>query len=239
VVAFAAGAVVIALLLPSTPAVVSDDPGTASVGAWAALRWALGRAETRFAVVLIASAHAVMVMVMVMTPVHMQHHGMSLELVAVVISLHVLGMYALSPVFGALADRWGARTVAVLGMAILVLAATLGVFAAGDGHGSTLTAIALTFLGLGWSACIIASSATLTAVSGDEVRVPLQGATDAGMNYAGAAAAALAGPILAVGGFTAVNIAALVLLLPAVIAAAAARRARRPVADEATTTLAG
>src|SRR5699024_12100330 len=51
--------------------------------------------------------------------------------------------------------------------------------------------VALTVLGLGWSACLISASALLAGVSSDEVRVPLQGATDAGMNYAGAAVAAL------------------------------------------------
>lgn len=199
---------------PSPP--VDVDDGRA-VGALAALRWAGGHPVARFAVVLIAVAHATMVMVMVMTPLHMQHNGMSLELVGIVISLHVLGMYALSPVFGALADRFGGVRVACLGIAILALAVVLGLAAASSGEDSRLTAVALTVLGLGWSASLISASSLLAGVASDRVRVPLQGATDAGMNYAGAAAAALAGPILALGGFRAVNLAAAVLLVPAVV----------------------
>ncbi|WP_154794131.1 MFS transporter [Occultella kanbiaonis] len=221
---------------PSATAPAGPDPTAAvgsavtprPVGAIAALRWAGRHPVARFAVVLIACAHSVMVMVMVMTPLHMQHHGMSLELVGIVISLHVLGMYALSPVFGWLADRWGAVHTAIGGMVILVVAVALGFLAAalaaggaehaehgGDGGGSTLTAVALTILGIGWSACIISASSLLAGVSSDEVRIPLQGATDAGMNYAGALAAALAGPILAFGDFRGVNVAAVIILIPA------------------------
>ena len=45
----------------------------------------------------IAVGHVVMVMVMVMTPVHMQHVDVTLQIVGLVISVHILGMYAFSP----------------------------------------------------------------------------------------------------------------------------------------------
>ncbi|MEN3535132.1 MFS transporter [Microbispora sp. ZYX-F-249] len=227
VVSFALAGAVVAVFLrpavrPSGPA--AGSPRTA--GSATALRWAAAHPVARFAVVLVAVAHATMVMVMVMTPLHMQHHGMSLRLVGVVISLHVLGMYAFSPVFGWLADRLGAVRTACAGMLMLVAAVVLGFVAASAPEGSALTALALTVLGMGWSASMISGSALLTGAAPDHVRVPLQGATDAGMNYAGAAAAALAGPILAAGGFRAVNVAAAVILVPAVAAAAALRRGR-------------
>ena len=221
-VAFGLAACGIAVLYrPSPPGAPdpADDPVETpqAVGTMAALRWAAEHPTARFAVVLIAVAHAVMVMVMVMTPLHMQHNGMSLSLVGVVISVHVLGMYLFSPLFGWLADRHGAVRVAVGGLGTLALAVALGLLAAVGGESRVLTTAALTVLGIGWSACLISASSLLAGVSADHVRVPLQGATDAGMNYAGAAAAALAGPILAVGGFGAVNIAAAVLLVPAAV----------------------
>ncbi|MGI5154167.1 MFS transporter [Microbispora sp. CA-102843] len=239
VVSFALAGAVVALFLrqpavrSSAPAAGEADKSREPVGAVAALRWAAADPAARFAVVLIAVAHAMMVMVMVMTPLHMQHHGMSLQLVGVVISLHVLGMYAFSPVFGWLADRLGAVRTACAGMLMLAAAVVLGFVAASASEGSTLTALALTVLGVGWSASMISGSALLTGAASDRVRVPLQGATDAGMNYAGAAAAALAGPILAAGGFRAVNIAAAVILAPAVAAAAAVLRRGGAAADEA------
>ncbi|MEU7880995.1 MFS transporter [Microbispora bryophytorum] len=233
VVSFALAGVVVAVFLrpgarSSAPVTGEADTNQAdtgqAVGAVAALRWAAADPAARFAVVLVAVAHAMMVMVMVMTPLHMQHHGMSLQLVGVVISVHVLGMYALSPVFGWLTDRLGAVRMACAGMLMLATAVALGFVAASAAEGSALTALALTVLGLGWSASVISASALLTGTAADHVRVPLQGATDAGMNYAGAAAAALAGPILAAGGFHAVNVAAAVILVPAVAAATAAVR---------------
>ncbi|WP_405394788.1 MFS transporter [Microbispora hainanensis] len=217
---------------PAAPASGEAVTSARAVGAVAALRWAAADPAARFAVVLIAVAHAMMVMVMVMTPLHMQHHGMSLQLVGVVISLHVLGMYALSPVFGWLADRIGAVRTACGGMLLLVAAVTLGFVAASAGEGSTLTALALIVLGLGWSVSLISASALLAGTAADDVRVPLQGATDAGMNYAGAAAAALAGPILAAGGFQAVNVAAAAILVPAVAAAIAVLRRGRAATKE-------
>ena len=191
-----------------------------------------------------AVAHAVMIMVMVMTPVHMQHGGMSLQLVGIVISLHVLGMFALSPVFGWLADRFGPLRVAVGGMVLQAAAVVLGFAAAAmvpdvgahAGHGAAapavdtevLTAVALVLLGLGWSACVIASSAVLASVAEPHVKLPLQGATDALMNYFGAGSAALAGPLLAWGGFQAVNTAGAILLVPAVVTVILAVRAPKP-----------
>lgn len=220
-------------------------------GALAALRWAWARPRARFAVVTTAVAHGVMIMVMVMTPVHMQHGGMSLQLVGIVISLHVLGMFAFSPVFGWLADRFGPLRVAVGGIGLQAAAVALGFTAAAlapdvapdagahAGHGAAapaldaevLTAVALVLLGLGWSACLIASSAVLASVAEPHVKLPLQGATDALMNYFGAASAALAGPLLAWGGFEAVNTAGAVLLAPAVVTVILAVRSSRPVPD--------
>ncbi|WP_454850576.1 MFS transporter [Promicromonospora soli] len=213
-------------------------------GALTALRWAWAHPQARFAVVTTAVAHGVMIMVMVMTPVHMLHGGMSLQLVGIVISLHVLGMFALSPVFGWLADRFGPLRVAVGGMVLQGTAVVLGFTAATlvpdagahAGHGAAepaldtevLTAVALVLLGLGWSACVIASSAVLASVAEPHVKLPLQGATDALMNYFGAGSAALAGPLLAWGGFQAVNTAGAVLLVPAVVTVILAVRAPNP-----------
>jgi len=209
----------------AAPASVPSSAPVHPVGAVGALRWAARHPVACFAVVLITAAHATMVMVMAMTPLHMHHDGMSLEVVGVVISAHIMGMYALSPVFGWLTDRYGALRVAIGGIGIFAAAIALGLVAAA-GAGLAATMAALVLLGLGWSASLIASSAMLAGVDSGSVRVPLQGATDALMNYAGAAAAAVAGPVLALGGFRAVNLVALGLLVPAVVLAVVAVRRR-------------
>ena len=211
----------------ASPASAPSSAPVHPVGATGALRWAARHPVACFAVVLITVAHATMVMVMAMTPLHMHHDGMSLELVGIVISAHILGMYALSPVFGWLADRYGALHVAIGGLGIFAAAITLGLVAAA-GARLAVTMSALVLLGLGWSASLIASSAMLAGVDSGSVRVPLQGATDALMNYAGAGAAAVAGPVLALDGFRGVNLVALVLLVPAAVLAVVAVRRRGP-----------
>ena len=54
----------------------------------------------RYATAAIVGAHGVMVSIMAMTPIHLLHHGATLTIVGLTISLHIAGMYALSPVFG-------------------------------------------------------------------------------------------------------------------------------------------
>ncbi|MDO5534596.1 MAG: MFS transporter [Propionibacteriaceae bacterium] len=183
-------------------------------GALAALGWAFRHPVARFAVVLLITAHAVMVGLMSMTPVHLGGHGQHLTVIGFVISLHILGMYALSPVFGWLADRIGPMRTALLGLATLG-AAALTAFA-GQDH-LTLVMVALVLLGLGWSASTIAASVLLAGVDAGDVRVPLQGATDALMSYGGAAAALLSGPVLVLIGYGGLALSALALLAPAVV----------------------
>ena len=74
-------------------------------------------------------AHAVMIAVMVMTPLHMDHGGATLEIIGVVISLHVLGMYAFAPLVGCAADGGAAcrcwPSAAVMLLVALVLSGAL------------------------------------------------------------------------------------------------------------------
>lgn len=213
---------VVAATLPRGTTTGGGPTQRRAVSAPAALRWALGHPVARYAVVLSAVAHGVMVGVMSMTPVSLHGHGHGLQVVGLVVSLHVLGMFALSPLFGWLSDRLGPVRVSILGLGILLLALALGVLAASGQL--ALTATAMVLLGVGWSASIISASALLAGLDSGEVRVPLQGASDALMNYVAAGAAALGGPVMAVLGYGGLNIGAGLLLVPAVVAAVAAVR---------------
>jgi MFS family permease len=173
--------------------------------------------EARVAVLAITAAHAVMVGVMVMTPVHMEDHGAALRLVGLTISLHIAGMYALSPVMGALADRFGRRRVVLAGFAQLSVAALLA--ATGDPTGSVWFQGGLVLLGTGWSACLIAGSAWLTDTVPSDERPGVQGLSDVAMNLAGAVGGTLAGIVLALAGYRALAFGALLLLVAPAIAA--------------------
>ena len=147
----------------------------------------------RYAIVVVAAAHGVMVSVMAMTPVHLLHHGATLTIIGVTISLHIAGMYALAPVFGILADRWGRMPTILLGQALLAASLVLAFL----GQDSTVAVtFALVLLGLGWSAATVAGAALLTEASDEARRTRRQGLSDTVMSLVGAGGAIAAGVIL-------------------------------------------
>lgn len=130
----------------------------AKVGAFS--REIAGNRQARYAAISLLGAHMVMVSVMTMTPVHMNHQGSGIEIIGLTISLHVLGMYGLSPLMGLGADRLGERTIILLGTALLVLAVALGALAP---HNIPAMVASLILLGVGWSATFVAASALFAA----------------------------------------------------------------------------
>lgn len=147
----------------------------------------------------IAVGHVVMVMVMVMTPVHMAHVDVTLQLIGLVISVHVAGMYALSPVVGASVDRFGRIPVIVAGFGILVISCVVSGLAPADNV--VLLGIGLFLLGLGWSCTLIAGSTLVTDATSPEERPSVQGLSDLVMNAAGALGGAVAGVVVLVGSY--------------------------------------
>ncbi|GAA1959745.1 MFS transporter [Microbacterium deminutum] len=147
----------------------------------------------RYAIFAVAAAHGVMVSIMAMTPVHLLHHGASLTVIGLTISLHVAGMFALSPVFGILADRLGRVPTILLGQVLLAAALVTASF----GQESTVfVTVALVLLGLGWSATTVAGSTLLTEASSEAQRTRRQGLSDLTMSLVAAFGAILAGVIL-------------------------------------------
>ncbi|MEW1626551.1 MFS transporter [Streptomyces sp. NPDC089173] len=168
-------------------------------------------------------SHTAMVSIMVMTPVHLGGHGAGLQLIGLVISGHIAGMYAFSPVMGWLADRFGRLSVIGLAVGLLSCAALLA-GTAGPRHGQT--ALGLFVLGLGWSAGMIAGSALLTDSVPQDARAAVQGLSDLTMNAAAGIGGATAGVIVAQWGYGPLNAVGAALLLP--VAALALRRSMRP-----------
>lgn len=149
-----------------------------------------------FAIASISIGHIVMVSVMVMTPVHMAHVDVTLTVIGLVISVHVAGMYALSPLVGFLSDSLGRKRVIQIGTLIL-LAACL-VAGRSPGTSAIPLGIGLFLLGLGWSCTLIAGSALLSESVNEALLPSAQGASDLMMNLVGAMGGALAGVIIAV-----------------------------------------
>jgi len=180
--------------------------GTRSHGGLAIVR---SNPLARYAVAVVALSHATMVALMSMAPVHLTEHGASLTIVGLTISLHVAGMYALSPVFGALADRVGRMPVILSGQTLLL--ASLALFWLAGDNATAMTA-GLILLGLGWSASVVAGSALIAEAVGVHERAALQGFSDLSMNAAGALGGALAGPVLLLVGYSGLGLAAMALV---------------------------
>ena len=153
------------------------------------------------AMLVMALGHLVMVSVMVMTPIHMQHGHAELEVIGFVISMHILGMFALSPLVGAAVDRWGPASVAMTGGVILTLAALLA--SRSQAGWSGLLLVALFLLGVGWSCTLVSGSTLLTSVVTTDERPATQGLADVLMGLAGAAGGVAAGVVVGSLGYSA------------------------------------
>jgi MFS family permease len=242
VVAATAFAIAVGVLVVGLPRLPRPDVDRAEVlpvarvSTATVLRLVWQQPQARLGVVALGAANAVMVGVMVMTPVHLGGHGATLEVVGVVISLHIAGMYAASPLFGWLADRRGAATGIVVGLVLLVAALAVG-GTAGSGVVEETSALShagiglsLLLLGLGWSACLVSGSTLLARAfdSTDPRARTLQGASDLVMGGAGVAAGALSGPVLAAFAYPGLTVVAVAPLLLVVWCLAAVRRPGRP-----------
>lgn len=142
----------------------------------------------------VAIGHLVMVGVMVMTPVHMKQVDVTLTIIGLVISIHILGMFAFSPLVGWLSDKLGRVRSIQIGVLLLIAA----VVTAGTAQGMNTWQLGsgLFMLGLGWSFTLIAGSTLLSESVDDEVRSSTQGTSDLIMNLMGAAGGAVAGVII-------------------------------------------
>lgn len=178
---------------------------------WAELRT---NEYARYALIAILTAQTVMVAVMTMTPVHVAHQGGSVTIVGITISLHIAGMYGLSPVVGFMTDRYGHRVTIVIGIVIFLASLIIG---AGIPDDTGAIMVSLILLGVGWSFVNVGGSALFAAVVSNQTRASSQGGVDALANLFGATAAFAAGPLLAVSSFTALNVLSIIVLVPLII----------------------
>ncbi|NGO81603.1 MFS transporter [Streptomyces sp. YC504] len=229
---FVVSAVLVAVLLRPDPLLAARalDPEANGSPQSRSLRAGLAAVaaspKARLALVTVAVSHTAMVSIMSMTPVDLGHHGADIDLIGLVISGHIAGMYAFSPVMGRLSDRLGRLSVIALAVSLLAVAALLA-GTAGPNH--TQTAIGLFVLGLGWSAGLVSGSALLTDSVPQPARAAAQGLSDLTMNTAAGVGGAAAGLIVAQASYAWLNLIAAVLLLPlAALAVLTPRRSRRP-----------
>lgn len=183
-------AAVLATRLPPVAASADASP--------ARLRDLRGMPAARPALAVMVIAQVVMVAVMTATPLAMHMGGQGLDAVGMALSAHTFGMFALSPVTGWLADRFGPRPVMLAGLATLAAAASLAAAAGGSGW---LRTAALFLLGYGWNLGFIGGSAHLARDLPALERVRVEGAVDGGVWAAAAIASLCSTTLLAAAGY--------------------------------------
>ena len=158
----------------------------------------IGRsAGARLGLAAMAVSQAAMVGVMAMTPPHMEDHGHD-DLSALVIAVHILGMFGLAPLVGRYVDRVGPVRAIQVGAVVLGTGTVATVVA---GYVPALMFVGLFALGLGWSIGLIGGSTVLTGSVPEWSRVEVQGTADLAMSLSGAMAAFGSGLVKEAAGF--------------------------------------
>lgn len=152
------------------------------------------------AVAALIAGQATMVLIMTMTPLHLTSHHHGLGTVGVVISGHVFGMFALSPISGWISQRIGHLPTIFLGTGVLIVASLLAGLAPPERD--DILFVALFLLGWGWNLGFVAGSALLS--SGVELaeRARVQGVADAVIWTTSALASLGSGAVVAAAGFS-------------------------------------
>ena len=237
---FGLSTLLLVLLLRPDPAVIARTvlgrPGTVvdapRIGVRAALPVIRSQPAARLGIAATAIGHVVMVGVMAMAPVHVRSAGHAathtLRIVGILLSAHIAGMFAFSPVFGWLTDRIGRRAVVAVGVALLLAACAVTGTA---GYASAQLTAGLMLLGLGWSATMVAGSTMLSDAVPGELRPSAQGLSDLTMGLAGASAGALSGVVVQTWGYPTLTLLAATATAPLI--GLLFSRARKAGAQEA------
>jgi MFS family permease len=185
-VGFAVAALNTAWRLRPDPLLVSRagapvDESRTPVRLVATIRGIMRRPSTRLALLAMVISQITMVAVMAMTPLHLRLHGHE-TVSAFVVSLHIAGMFAFSPLVGRFSDRHG-RLPTILTGAVLLVAATFLASVSGDVE--QLLFPSLWLLGLGWNFGLIGGSSYLIDGTPPAERIPVQGTADLLMSFCG------------------------------------------------------
>lgn len=245
VVLFSMSALVVFLRLRPDPLVVvgGTDPHAERARPLRAVRVSYGEIRrSRRAVLGLASmagSQAAMVAVMTMTPPHMKDHGHA-DLSALVIAVHIIGMFGLAPVVGRFVARVGEIRAVQWGAVVLGSGTLASVIA---GYVPAMMFIGLFLLGLGWNVGLIAGTTLLTSSVPEPARVAAQGTGDLTMSLCGAGAALASGFVKDSLGFhllaDAATALAAVLLVTAWFVQARERAERRAISAGASTARSG
>lgn len=182
----------------------SDEPA-------APIRQILMRPAVLAAVAALIAGQATMVLIMTMTPLQLTAHRYGLDVVGIVISGHVAGMYALAPLSGWISQRIGNIRTIFLGTAVLAVSALMAGLAPPESD--EILFVALFLLGWGWNLGFVAGSAMLSAGVELSERARVQGLADAVIWTTSAFASLGSGVVVAAAGFSTLGFLGVALVL--------------------------
>lgn len=166
------------------------------------------------ALLTLLASHLVMIATSQMTPVFLHDHGQGLPVIGLVISGHVAGMYAISPLAGWLCDRVGRFAVIAMGGLTFIAAVTINAVAPAEQSGWVL--LGLFLVGDGWNFGFVAGSTLITDSVTPAERATVQGLADLLMGVVAATGSAFAGLIVEAWSYPALNgLAVVFVIVPA------------------------
>jgi predicted MFS family arabinose efflux permease len=168
---------------------------------WSVMGELLGRPAIRGAIAISAAGHGIMILVMTATPLAMKFCGFDIDVSANVIRWHLIGMFLPAFVAGPMIDRFGARRVASIGAAILVISVA---FAVTD---ISITAFLISsfLLGIGWNMMLLAGTTLLGEGHDSSERGHAQSLMELGNSITGTLASVTSGALIAGAGWSLVN----------------------------------
>lgn len=144
------------------------------------------RPAARVALLGMMLSQGVMVGVMTVTPLHMRDGNQDPLVIGLMISLHIVGMYAFSPWIGKIADRLSKELLIGAGAVITAVGAEIASHT--DAPEATGHFVGLFLIGIGWCSSLVAGSALMTEAFPPESRVATQSTADVLMTATGAVA---------------------------------------------------
>ena len=173
-----------------------------------------------FAYVSSAISTGVMVAFMSLGSLILHMHHVNITVISIVVTIHVIGMYAFSIPLGKAADVLGRVSVTTAG----VLLCAVGAFITAVGSSLTVVTVGMFLIGVGWSAATVASLALISDETAAVERGKAFGFNDTAIAFASLATPLLASAVLEQFGAFALGLAGLGSAAPALLSAARLRR---------------
>jgi MFS family permease len=181
------------------------------------------------AVIAALASFAVMVGVMNLTGYVVVGHHHHQSDVFNIISLHIVGMYALVLVIGALIDRVGRRESLIAGLGIMAVSTVMLAWVVSI----PATMLSLFLLGLGWNVSYVAATAEFVSHATPLERGRLVGSTDLVAGLLGAGLALIGGVAYTEWGVAAIAVGATIAVVAPALAIMLARRPTAPALEPA------